>query len=53
MNKNDRWELYFGTLVLGLYCYWKKKYGLISNHLFQRKSEHGGWDEPQRNNKLF
>ena len=29
------------------------KYRLISNHLFQRTQDHGGWKEPQGNNKLL
>ena len=29
------------------------KYGLLSNHLFQRKQERGGWKEPQLNDKLL
>ena len=29
----------------------KIKYGLLSNHLLQRKQEHGGWKEPQGNDK--
>ena len=29
------------------------KYGLLSNHLFQRKQEHGGWKEHQDNEKLL
>ena len=28
-------------------------YGLLSNHLFQRKREHGGWKEPQGNNNFL
>ena len=31
----------------------KNKYGLLSNHLFQRKQEHGGWKEPQENDRLL
>ena len=31
----------------------KLKYGLISNHLFQTTQEHGGWKEPQGNDKIL
>ena len=40
------------TLVLILWRQ-KRKYGLLSNHLFQRKQEHGGWKEPQSNDKTL
>ena len=43
------------TLLLALHCYCgdKKKHRFLSNHLFQRKQEYGGWKEPQGNDKLF
>ena len=28
------------------------KHRLISNHLYRRKEEHGGWKEPQGNDKI-
>ena len=31
----------------------KKKSGLLSNHLFQRKQEHGDWKEPQNNDNYL
>ena len=41
----------FGTLALPGYSGDKKiKSGLLSNHLFQRKQENGGWKEPTDNN---
>ena len=43
-------------MVLALHCYsgdTKKKYGLLSNHLFQREQEHGGWKEPTSSNQLL
>ena len=49
-------ELCFETFHFGigivLCCGDKKmKYGLLSNHLFQRKQEDGSWREPQDNDK--
>ena len=49
---HDVLEVYFGTLAL--HCSsGDKKYGLLSNHLFQRKQEHGRWKKPQGNDKLL
>ena len=46
LNRYDIQMLHFATLVLTLYCYYgDKKKGLLSNHLFQKKQEHGGWTE--------
>ena len=38
-------QLYFGTLVLALYYYREDnvKYGLLSEHLSQRKQQYGSW----------
>lgn len=46
LNRYDMQMLHFAALVLTLYCYYAdKKKGLLSNHLFQKKQEHGGWTE--------
>ena len=53
---HDVRQVHFGNLVLALHCYSgnkKVKYGLVLNHLFQGKQEHGNWKEPQNNNKLL
>ena len=36
----------FKALVLALYFYWgdNVSYGLLSENLFQRKQQHGGWE---------
>ena len=55
------WELHSGTLVFALHFNLygisivgiKIKYRLLSNHLFQRTYEYGGWKEPQDNNYLL
>ena len=41
------------TFTLAMYFGDKKKYGLLSNHFFQRKQEHGAWIELQDYNKLL
>ena len=53
-------ELYFETLVFALYFNFglsivkikKIKFGLLPSHLQEHKEEHGGWNEPQCNDKF-
>ena len=51
------WVFDFGTSVLAAWHSYsgdkKIKCGPRSNNLFQRKQEHGGWEESQGNDKLL
>ena len=49
----ELWYLHCTLTLVSVFCRWKLKYGLISNHLLQTTQEHGGWKEPHDNDKLL
>ena len=49
--KNGKYSRKFNKYMRASWYTTDFKYGRLSNHLFQRKQEHGDWEEPQGNDK--